>query len=228
MNLISLLHKIQSEISAENPASSDTIILPKDTKIYNIDLDTREIEAPEVLSVQSDHYAETFYFLVDRYYDNMDLAQTNCIIQYVIGDQSYVYAVPYCDVTTFEGKILIPWIISASATQSGGTVKYFVRFYLTKGSLTEDPETKESQAHFIYSLSTLPAKSTILKTLPQDSFIQEDDILKLKFNEKEMDLSPQNEFQETLVTLGLPERYLEIVDVFTHMVDNSTIYWNEV
>ena len=51
MNLISLLHKIQSEISAENPASSDTIILPKDTKIYNIDLDTREIEAPEVLSV---------------------------------------------------------------------------------------------------------------------------------------------------------------------------------
>ena len=48
---ISLLHKIQSEISAENPASSDTIILPKDTKIYNIDLDTREIEAPEVLSV---------------------------------------------------------------------------------------------------------------------------------------------------------------------------------
>jgi hypothetical protein len=38
------------------------------------------VEAPPVLGVKKDHYAETLYFSVDRYYDNMDLASTTCLI----------------------------------------------------------------------------------------------------------------------------------------------------
>ena len=49
-------------------------LLPNAEKIYNIDLNTRIIDAPEFLGVNKDHKAETIYFIVDRYNDYMDLS----------------------------------------------------------------------------------------------------------------------------------------------------------
>jgi len=72
MNYKSLLYEIQNASSAS--PTSDVIIVPSNARIYNVDLNTRIIDAPEYLSVQHEHYAETVYFLVDRYYDSMDLA----------------------------------------------------------------------------------------------------------------------------------------------------------
>ena len=110
MNYKSLLSEISNAVSASSVV--DKLIVPSNKQLYTIDLETREVEAPEILSIQSEHYAETVYFLVDRYYDNMDLAQTNCVVQYAIGDNSYVYAVPFCDISTYEDKIIIPWTVS--------------------------------------------------------------------------------------------------------------------
>ena len=205
MNYKSLLYEIQDAISA-NP-TPETIILPTGKKLYTIDLNTREIDGPETLSVQSDHYAETVYFLVDRYYDSMDLAQTNCVVQYTSNGNSYVYAVPFCDTTTIENKMIIPWTISSSTTQNSGSVKYFLRFYIIDEASVKDASSgtyDPSKAEFKYSLSTLTFTSTILKTLSQEDFINEDK------------------------TLELPERYFELVNIFAQMVDNSTVYWNEV
>ena len=194
MNLINLLSQIQSNTSGLTP---ETIILPTSQKLYNVDLSTRMIEAPETLSIQSDHYAETVYFLVDRFYDHMDLAQTNCVIQYVANGESYVYAVPFCDITTYEGKMIIPWTISLSATKNSGNIRYFIRFYLMK-------KVSEENSEFIYSLNTLPATSTVLRTLSMEDFSSEEKALEL------------------------PNRYLELVQTFAQMVDNSTIYWYDV
>ena len=206
MNFTSLLYKIQKNSSSVT--APETIVIPTGKKLYNIDLATRQIDGPETLSVQSDHYAETVYFLVDRFYDNMDLAQTNCVVQYTSNGQSYVYAVPFCDITTFEGKMIIPWTISASATEFSGNIKYFLRFYLIEGAFSADTPSEMEDAHFTYSLSTLPATSVILKTLSQQDFISEDEALGMK--------------------LGLPERYFELIDIFAKMVDDSTSYWNDV
>jgi hypothetical protein len=98
---------------------------------------------------------------MDRYYDHMDLAQTNCVVQYVSNGESYVYAVPFCDITTYEGKMIIPWTISLSATKNSGNIKYFIKFYLLE-------KTNDNQTKIIYSLNTTPATSTILKTLTAD------------------------------------------------------------
>ena len=107
MNYKSLLYEIQNA-STQGP-TVDTIIVPSNILLYNIHLDTREIDAPEYLSVQHEHYAETVYFVVDRYCDNMELAQTTCVVQYVTPDEeSYIYAVPFCDTITFPDKIIIP------------------------------------------------------------------------------------------------------------------------
>ena len=185
----------------------ETIIIPTSQKLYEVDLSTRTINGPETLSVQSDHYAETVYFLVDRYYDHMDLAQTNCVVQYVSNGESYVYAVPFCDITTYEGKMIIPWTISLSATKESGNIKYFIRFYLIQSEYVEDL-SEMPDVEFSYCLNTLPATSTVLHTLSANDFIAEDEVLGMD--------------------LELPERYFELVNIFAQMSDNATIYWNEV
>lgn len=197
--LIDVLQQIQQNntpSSSQLPAP-ETIIMPTSQKLYEVDLSSRIISGPETLSVQSDHYAETVYFIMDRFYDHMDLAQTNCVIQYVSNGESYVYAVPFCDITTQEGKMIIPWTISLSATKNSGSVKYFIKFYLIENDF-------DGEAKIVYSLNTLPATSIILKTIISENFIEED---------KELEL---------------PERYFEIINTLTRMIDNSIIYWNEV
>ena len=56
-----LYHRIQSE-----NAPSLAILLPTDEKIYNVDLNSRVVEAPEYLGVERDHRAEVIYFKVNR------------------------------------------------------------------------------------------------------------------------------------------------------------------
>jgi hypothetical protein len=91
------------------------ILLPVDEKIYEIDLNKRTTSAPDFLAVDSDHYAETIYFKVDRFYDNMDLADTVCTIQYINNnddeDEGHIYLVPFFDILTYreDNKILFPW-----------------------------------------------------------------------------------------------------------------------
>lgn len=135
---------------------SIAVLLPSDEKIYNINLSERKIEAPEYLSIEKDHYAETIYFLVDRYYDNVDLVETTCIIQYINAkNESRIYAVPFYDVTTFPGKILIPWCIDSEVTKAAGNVKFSVKFYNTF-------KNENEEVLFSFNLNTLFAFSKVL------------------------------------------------------------------
>ena len=206
MNYKSLLYEIQNA-STQGP-TVDTIIVPSNILLYNIHLDTREIDAPEYLSVQHEHYAETVYFVVDRYYDNMDLAQTTCVVQYVTPDnESYIYAVPFCDTVTFPDKIIIPWCISGAATALSGTVKYIVRFYKIdeQSVIGENNEYDPSGAEFSYSLSTKPASSKVMYGLPIEGILDE-----------------ENYHIET------NNRFYEFLNVINQMVDNATLYWIDV
>jgi hypothetical protein len=65
-------------IQSKNPPRK--AILPHAEKMYAIDLKTREIDSPEFLSIQKDHRAESIYFIMPRYLDYMDLAETTGII----------------------------------------------------------------------------------------------------------------------------------------------------
>ena len=217
-NLLSTIH------NASIYSTSD-IVVPSNKQLYEIDLNTREIHGPETLSVQSEHYAETVYFVIDRYYDRMDLAQANCVVQYVTKTGNYVYAVPFCDTTTFAAgyteedsaaKIIIPWSISASATKEAGTVKYFLRFYLIDETtvLDVDEQGFPVNAQFAYSLSTLPAEATILKTLSNEEFTKEDEVL----SEVAQALNPE---------VGENSYYLTIIDQLSKIVDNGIVYWQE-
>ena len=146
----------------DNNKPQYALLLPTDETIYDIDLSTREIKAPKYLSLHTDHYAETIYFKVDRFYDNMDLADTVCTIQYINdgvkkltgeADEGRMYLVPFFDIATFkdEGKMLIPWQISGEVARAPGNLTFSVRFF----KLNEANE-------YIYSINTKPAVSKIL------------------------------------------------------------------
>ena len=93
-----LLYKVQ-----DKNAPSIAVLLPTDEKIYEVDLDTRQIEAPEYVSVSSDHLAEVIYFKCPRFYDGVDLAETTCVIEYVNAEgKAYFYPVPFFDVSTYS------------------------------------------------------------------------------------------------------------------------------
>ena len=121
------------------------------------------MQSPEFLSVTQDHKAEVIYFVLDRFFDYMDLTTTTCIIQYIAPDNTpYVYIVPYYDIYTYRpyNKIVIPWEVDGTATQYKGTLKYSIRFYKIDGS--------GESAKLVYNLNTLPAETKILQGLNVD------------------------------------------------------------
>ena len=147
-------HDFQSQlylIQSQNPPS--LVLFPETKRIYDIDLDTREISGPEVLSVSRDHKAETVYFRVDRFRDYMDLSNTACVIQYVTPDGGvHLYPVPFYDIMT--EKMIFPWCIDGAATMYQGIVSYSVRFYMI--------QELSGEFTYLYNLGTTVAKGEVL------------------------------------------------------------------
>ena len=159
-----LLYKIQDQ-----NAPSLAVLLPSNEKIYSIDLNSRTIEAPKYVSVEKDHMAEAIYFKCPRYYDNFDLTNTVCVIQYINAEGTpYMYAVPFYDVDTLstldpeegidEPYMLFPWVIEEGATRVAGPIKFSIRFY----------KLDDSGTRILYNLNLLPAETTVLEGLDAD------------------------------------------------------------
>lgn len=153
------LYNIQKENAPSN------VYLPYADNIYDIDLTTRTINGPEMISVQKDHRSTVIYFKVDRFVDFMDLANTVCVIEYIIpGDITrvpYLYAVPFYDIIKYsaEDKIIFPWNVSGAATLKSGKIEYAIRFF----------KIDENGGKLIYNLNTLPTSSSVLSNIEGNS-----------------------------------------------------------
>lgn len=154
------------DIQTQNAPSN--VILPYAHNIYDVDLNTRTIYGPDMLAAQKDHKSEVIYFRLNRYFDYMDLANTICIIEYIIpGDKErvpYVYIVPFYDTTSElagEGKMLLPWSVSGSATAKNGTLEYAIRFFKVADN--------KGELELVYNLNTLPAKTVVKRSLEVNS-----------------------------------------------------------
>lgn len=139
--------------------------LPSTEPRFLINANKRKITIPSefsFLAVRYDHQAETVYFEIDRYFDDVDLSQHTCIVQFVNKDEygnvsEGYYRIPVMDVTTVEGKIIFGWLIENPATKYAGGIEFSVRFYSITG--------EGDEAKFLYNINTVPSKSTILDTL---------------------------------------------------------------
>ena len=162
-----LLWKIQDQ----NPPTT-ALLLPNSEKMIEVDLNTRLISAPEYLSVATDHRAETVYFVLDRFHDNVDLSTMNCVVELVSADKngrnqkSGLFAVPFTDKETLsrDERIIVPWLIQGLATAQTGVITYSLKFY----QISQNDNSK-----FSYVLNTQPAKSNILEgnSFDQTAFV---------------------------------------------------------
>ena len=164
---LSNLYAIQSL----NPPSY--VLFPGTKKIYDIDLETRELNAPEFLSVSKDHDSETIYFRINRFHDYMDLSNTTCVIQYVTPDnKAHLYAVPFYDILTEKknNTMIFPWCVDGNVTKYSGIVSFSVRFFIAEQT-TEQQESLDEEGNvvvnnvvkynLVYNLATIPVTSEV-------------------------------------------------------------------
>jgi hypothetical protein len=124
---------------------------------FEIDADTRTIKVPNELQnvgVYKDHMAETIYFTIDRYFDDVDLMDKICIVQYInANSEQYVHAVTDIYLNDTQDKIIFGWTITDNVTSAVGKVEFSIRFY-----------TLEDES-FTYSFNTIPAFVYVLNGL---------------------------------------------------------------
>ncbi|MDY4819957.1 MAG: SGNH/GDSL hydrolase family protein [Bacilli bacterium] len=134
--------------------------LPSDEPRFIIDANSRTINIPiefQFLGVKNDHNAETVYFEIDRYFDDEDLSQHTCVVQFSNKNNSNdggIYPVTTMDTTSVDGKIIFGWEIKSDATSIVGDIYFSVRFY----------SINTTDYIFTYNFNTLTAKSSILDT----------------------------------------------------------------
>lgn len=129
------------------------IRIPAAEPIYHIDLKSRTVETPKYLGVEADHEAELLYFMVDRYFDQVDLSQCVCGIQFRNArEEEYIYIVPMYDILSVPGKIIFAWNIQSPVTKYGGTVEFSFKFF----------KIDKTSGELLYELNTLVCRSKVL------------------------------------------------------------------
>lgn len=144
--------------------------LPAAERIYKIDLNTRLVEAPDLLSVTADNESEILFFEVDRYYDNMDLLNTACVITYTnAAKESFIYPLPSVDTVSKrdENKLILPWVISSDVTWKAGKIIFGFQFYII------NTETLS----YDYMLNTIPAYTRVAQGI-DFKYIEANDLAK--------------------------------------------------
>lgn len=155
----------QQLLDIQNSVDVVYTTLPSDEPRFIIDANSRTITIPaefQFLGVKNDHNAETVYFEIDRYFDDEDLSQHTCVIQFANknnSDDGGIYPVTTMDTTSVDGKIIFGWEIKSDATSLVGDIYFSVRFY----------SINSTDYVFTYNFNTLTAKSVILDTLDVDN-----------------------------------------------------------
>ncbi len=137
------------------------IRVPSDEPIYEVDLNTRIIDAPKFLSVETDHDAELVYFSIDRYFENVDLLTCAGLVLFKNAkNEEYAYLIPAYDVVSKPGKIIFGWNIQGAVTKYSGNVQFAFKFFKLNEKFDDESNSFKSVLEF--DLNTLIAQSKIL------------------------------------------------------------------
>lgn len=208
-----LLYLIQDE----NPPEL-AVLLPGNEEPLRIDLDTRKINAPEYLSVATDHRAETVFFSVNRYFDNVDLSTMSCIIQFInAAGESGIYVVPFYDISRGDDNMLIPWVIEGAVTAKAGSVVYSVQFF----------RVSESSSKYSYNLNTLAATSKVLEGNKFDKIAAANAIEKGMGKTLE-ELRDDQKIDFTYVNSNLASAYEALISKMDDIDGQLNLYWTDL
>ena len=165
----------------ENLNYTDRPIRPDKEPVFNVYLNTRTIDVPDEfqqLAVEGDHFAETIWFTLDRYFDGQDLAQPvkKWAVQYInaLGEENlapidYKYVgssslggkpdvdgdeVAPSETLRNETTLKLGWRVHYDLTKAAGKVTIALRCF--------EPNTSDK---LTYNLGTEPATLYIAKGL---------------------------------------------------------------
>lgn len=142
-------------------------------KVINVDLNTREIELKDtqyknLVGVDRDHYAETLYFKVPRYFDDVDLYRMAVVVEYVNAKGStYIAPILVRDIRSFPGYMVCAWNVHGNATITAGSLTFALRFF----------QMEPSDHTIVYSLRTKPVTAKVAKGLPAQDAATEGDLI---------------------------------------------------
>lgn len=133
--------------------------LPLDEPMFEIDANSRKINVDATpfkangLSVQGDHLAETVFFKIDRYYDTMDLMNTDIYVNWKMGAASGRDECSIKSDSIIPGYIVFAWPIHDKITAKGGSLQFSVQLNI------------EREGKNAYALNTLTANLNIKEGL---------------------------------------------------------------
>lgn len=183
--------------------------IPKDEPVYNIDLNTREVETPKFLSVLEDHNAEIIWFKVDRFYDDVDLYNATCWIIYknALGEDHLTITTPKVLEPSNHDILYIPWAIAGAATKAAGKITFSFQFFKVKEGTKDTPLQDKNNVYYL--LHTKPATSQILHGMHIDPFKEE--------TGEDFEQDPQ--FSELKRTL------MELSSAYDRLSKDYELYW---
>lgn len=146
----------------ESGATSNKMINPTTEPMVFIDSNARIIDTNKILDnfviVSEDTNAETIYFVIDRYYDDVDLSTKNILIKYKnpIGEiYSDKPTIVYEELIDNLEKLVFGWQINSNATKYSGALTVQIMIY----------SYKENSSVFDYILNTTLCNIKIHKGL---------------------------------------------------------------
>lgn len=135
-------------------------MLPLQEQYFEIDANTRTITVPEIfrkngLGVQGDKTAETIYFKINRYFDAMDLNQTDIYIRWENAEGNNGFSTEWVrDIETFDDYMVFGWVLGNTITETPGPLKFSISFVKIN-----------SDKIVTYALNTLTAQAIINSSL---------------------------------------------------------------
>lgn len=135
-------------------------LIPSDEQPCVINANERTITLPKTFAtcggVVGDTMCEIVTFVIDRYFDYVDLATTNICIQWSTPDKKEgISHISLIDLDTEPGKIRFGWPLTSELTAAAGNIEFSVRCF------AEKKDTKE----MVYIFNTVPAKLPIKASL---------------------------------------------------------------
>lgn len=175
-NIKNMVLDLSSASGRDKVISDKLLILPLDENDFAIDADSRKISIPASFSkngvgVAGDHFVETLYFTIDRYFDTIDFADDSiqAIVEWQNADGDKYYSPAWTKVLDDdEEKVIIGWVLTDKATSKAGIIKFSVRlFRLESGKL------QTSFGTLITSVAINPSMNFNLATADKDHALSE-------------------------------------------------------
>ena len=177
-SVLEILAKVVKTVVSNNKGydaklyNDKLFIIPFGENDFVIDANSRKIGVPQEFArngvgVEGDHFVESLYFTIDRYFDTTDFAQSNimAIVEWINAKGEKCYSPAWTKILSDDDeKLIIGWVLTDKATEKAGIVKFSIRLY----SLDEDGKLESSFATLVTNVIINPSMNFDLEAAGED------------------------------------------------------------